>query len=50
MRRLAPLLLLALLGAACGGDTGTVRLKNGVLTEPITGATYCGLNVAICGA
>lgn len=32
------------------GDTGTVRLKNGVLTEPITGATYCGLNVAICGA
>lgn len=32
------------------GDTGTATLKNGVLTDPVTGATYCGLGVGICGA
>lgn len=32
------------------GDTGTVRVHNGMLTEPFSGVSYCRPNVARCGA
>jgi hypothetical protein len=32
------------------GETGTVRVEGGVLTEPFTGTTYCGRGVNRCGA
>jgi hypothetical protein len=32
------------------GETGTVHLAGGVLTEPFTGTTYCARGVESCGA
>lgn len=32
------------------GETRTLRLRNGVITEPITGETYCAHDVGECGA
>jgi hypothetical protein len=32
------------------GDTATLRLRNGVLVEPLTGTTYCRPNRNACGA
>jgi hypothetical protein len=34
------------------GESATLRLKDGVITDPLSGANYCGVNVKhwVCGA